>query len=149
MSAAFCVSSPNCRSPRSRGSKHCDDAEINEAKKVLATEATALCHGREAAEAAAETARAVFESGGSGSELPQIAVPRDLLERGIPAFELFARAGLAASNGEARRLIRGGGARINDRSSTARRAGLACRSRSARAIKLSAGRKRHALVRPE
>src|SRR5262249_8856790 len=69
--------------------------DINDAKKVLATEATALCHGRDAAEAAAETARAVFESGGSGSELPQATVPRDLLERGIPAFELFSRAGLA------------------------------------------------------
>ena len=65
--------------------------DINEAKKVLATEATALCHGREAAEAAAETARAVFEDGGSGSELPQIAVPRDELARGMPAFELFSR----------------------------------------------------------
>src|SRR5436305_2694551 len=89
--------------------------DVNEAKKVLATEATALCHGREAAEAAAETARAVFEGGGSGSELPQTEVPRNELARGMPAFELFSLAGLAASNGEARRLIRGGGARINDR----------------------------------
>ena len=89
--------------------------DINEAKKVSATEATALCHGREAAEAAAETARAVFEGGGSGSELPQTEVPRDELARGMPAFELFSLTGLAASNGEARRLIRGGGARINDR----------------------------------
>src|SRR3954454_768767 len=89
--------------------------DVNEAKKVLATEATALCHGREAAEAAAETARAVFEGGGSGSELPQTEVSRNQLARGMPAFELFSLAGLAASNGEARRLIRGGGARINDR----------------------------------
>ena len=91
------------------------DAEINEAKKVLATEATALCHGREAAEAAAETAREVFEAGAAGGALPQVEVPRDALERGVPAFELFARAGLAASNSEARRLIKGGGARINDK----------------------------------
>jgi len=123
-------------------------SEINEAKKVLATEATALCHGRDAATAAAETAQAVFESGGSGSELPQIALPRDELTRGVAAFELFSRAGLAATNGEARRLIRGGGARIND----------AVVERETRAvslddldplgnIKLSAGRKRHALVR--
>ena len=91
-----------------------EGAGINEAKKVLATEATALCHGREAAEAAAETARAVFEAGGAGGELPQVGLPREALESGIPAFELFARAGLAASNGEARRLIKGGGARIND-----------------------------------
>ncbi len=90
------------------------DAEINEAKKLLATEATALCHGRAAAEAAAETARDVFEAGGAGAALPQTALPRDVLARGVPAFELFVRAGLAASNGEARRLIKGGGARLND-----------------------------------
>src|SRR5207245_6518926 len=90
------------------------DAEINEAKKLLATEATALCHGRAAADAAAETAREVFEAGGAGEALPQVTVPRAALARGLPAFELFVRAGLAASNGEARRLIKGGGARIND-----------------------------------
>jgi tyrosyl-tRNA synthetase len=123
---------------------------INEAKRVLATEATALCHGREAAEAAEETARRVFAEGATGSALPTIAVPRDELERGLPAFELFVRAGLAASNGEARRLIRGGGARLND-------AAIAQETRAISAadlnpdgiIKLSAGRKRHALVKPE
>src|SRR5215813_14188775 len=91
-----------------------DGSELNEAKKILATEATALCHGQDAAQAAAATAHAVFEGGGSGSELPRIELPHDLLARGIPAFELFTRVGLAASNGEARRLIRGGGGRIND-----------------------------------
>jgi tyrosyl-tRNA synthetase len=123
--------------------------EVNEAKRVLATEATALCHGREAATAATETARAVFESGGSGSELPQTVVPRDLLGRGIPAFELFSRAGLATSNGEARRLIRGGGARINDTvvDSETRPISLADLDPQGM-LKLSAGRKRHALVRP-
>jgi tyrosyl-tRNA synthetase len=123
--------------------------EVNEAKRVLATEATALCHGREAAAAAAETARAVFESGGSGSELPQTVVPRDLLGRGIPAFELFSRAGLAASNGEARRLIRGGGARINDTvvDSETKAVSLADLDPQGM-LKLSAGRKRHALIRP-
>jgi tyrosyl-tRNA synthetase len=90
------------------------DAEINEAKKLLATEATALAHGPAAAEAAAATARTVFESGGSGEQLPQVWIPKNALERGIPAFELFVRAGLANSNGEARRLIKGGGARLND-----------------------------------
>jgi tyrosyl-tRNA synthetase len=125
-----------------------ENGDINEAKKILATEATALCHGRDAAEAAAETARAVFESGGSGSELPQSAVPRDLLARGIPAFELFSRAGLAASNGEARRLIRGGGARINDTvvETETRPVSLADLDPHG-VLKLSAGRKRHALVR--
>jgi tyrosyl-tRNA synthetase len=125
------------------------DAEINEAKKVLATEATALAHGRAAAETAAETAREVFEAGAVGGDLPQAMVPRDALERGIPAFELFARAGLAASNGEARRLIKGGGARINDAVVTAelQRVSLADLDPEGR-IKLSAGRKRHALVLP-
>jgi len=126
-----------------------EDSELNEAKKVLATEATALCHGRDAAEAAAETAYAVFEGGTSGSELPHIALPRNLLARGIPAFELFTRVGLAASNSEARRLIRGGGARINDRVIEDEKwlVSLADIS-SQEVIKLSAGRKRHTLVRP-
>jgi tyrosyl-tRNA synthetase len=123
-------------------------SEINEAKKVLATEATALCHGRDAATAAAETAQAVFESGGSGSELPQIELPRDELTRGIPAFELFSRAGLAASNGEARRLIRGGGARINDGVIDSETRTVSLNDLDALGnIKLSAGRKRHVLVR--
>jgi len=123
--------------------------DVNEAKKVLANEATALCHGREAAEAAAETAWAVFEDGGSGGELPQTSVPHDLLARGIPAFELFSRAGLAGSNGEARRLIRGGGARINDIlvENETRSVSLADLDPQG-LLKLSAGRKRHALVRP-
>jgi len=125
------------------------DAEINEAKKVLATEATALCHGRDAAEAAAETAREVFEAGGAGGELPQVEVPRDKLAGGVPAFELFVRAGLAASNGEARRLIKGGGARVNDVAikGETQPVSLADLDRQG-LIKLSAGRKRHALVRP-
>jgi tyrosyl-tRNA synthetase len=125
------------------------DAEINEAKKVLATEATALAHGRAAAEAAAETARSVFESGEAGEALPQIAVPRAALERGLPAFELFARAGLAASNGEARRLIKGGGARINDEVVNGEMRPVSLADLDAHGhIKLSAGRKRHALVHP-
>ena len=125
------------------------DAEINEAKKVLATEATALCHGREAAEAAAETAREVFEAGGAGAALPEITLPRDALERGVPAFELFARAGLAASNSEARRLIKGGGARVNDAVVKAETQPISLADvDQVGAIKLSAGRKRHALVRP-
>jgi len=122
--------------------------DVNDAKKVLATEATALCHGREAATAAAETARAVFEGGGSGSELPQTEVFRDDLARGIPAFELFSLTGLAASNGEARRLIRGGGARINDRVVDSETKPVSVADLDANGmLKLSAGRKRHALVR--
>jgi tyrosyl-tRNA synthetase len=129
--------------------KELEGADINEAKKVLATEATALCHGREAAEAAAETARSVFESGGSGSELPQTEVFRDDLARGFPAFELFSLTGLAASNGEARRLIRGGGARINDRVIDHETKPVTVADLDENGVlKLSAGRKRHALVRP-
>jgi len=123
--------------------------DVNDAKKALATEAAALCHGREAAVAAAETARTVFEGGGIGSELPQTSVPRGELARGIPAFELFSLAGLAASNGEARRLIRGGGARINDRVVENETKAISVADLDANGtLKLSAGRKRHALVRP-
>ena len=123
--------------------------DINDAKKVLATEATALCHGRDAAEAAAETARAVFEGGGSGSELPQTTLPRDLLACGIPAFEAFTRSGLTASNGEARRLIRGGGARINDALVENETSPVSLADLNPEGtIKLSAGRKRHAVIRP-
>ena len=122
--------------------------DINEAKRVLATEATALCHGREAAAAAAETARRVFEEGAIGDELPTVILSRTDLERGVPAYELFVRAGLAASNGEARRLIRGNGARLNDAvlAEEGRPVTLADLNQE-RVIKLSAGRKRHALIR--
>jgi tyrosyl-tRNA synthetase len=125
------------------------DAEINEAKKVLATEATALAHGPAAAEAAAATARTVFESGGSGEQLPQVWIPKNALERGIPAFELFVRAGLANSNSEARRLIKGGGARLNDAvvGGEMQKISLADLDPQGE-IKLSAGRKRHAIVHP-
>jgi tyrosyl-tRNA synthetase len=124
------------------------DAEINEAKKVLALEATKLCHGEEAAVAAAETARRTFEEGASGDALPTVDVPRAELERGVPAFELFRRAGLAASNGEARRLIQQGGARLNDQpvKSETQKIGVADLA-TGDALKLSAGKKRHAMVR--
>jgi tyrosyl-tRNA synthetase len=124
-------------------------SDVNEAKKILATEATALCHGRAAAEAAAATARSVFEEGGIGGALPVVELPREVLAKGVPAFEAFARAGLAASNSEARRLIKGGGGRLND-------AVLASETQLVSlfdmnddgVIKLSAGRKRHALLKP-
>ncbi len=123
--------------------------DINNAKKILATEATALCHGRAAAVAAANTARAVFEEGAAGEALPQFAWPRDQLAHGVPAFELFVRSGLAASNGEARRLIRGGGARINDQVIPSETHAVSLADLGpAGAIKLSAGRKRHVLLRP-
>ena len=148
MSAASCACSPICRWPRSPGWKRWAGAEINEAKKMLATEATALAHGRAAADAAAETARRAFEEGEAADTLPSVDVAAEELEAGIPAFRLFALAGLAASNGEARRLIRGGGARVNDAPVTDEGAGdLAGATCAADAIKLSAGRKQHRLVR--
>ncbi len=125
-----------------------EGAELNEAKKRLATEATALAHGPAAAEAAAETARRAFEEGAAAAGLPTVEVPRARLADGVPAFELFRLAGLAASNGEARRLIRGGGARLNDERLEAEDRLVTAEDAGADGtVKLSAGRKRHALVR--
>ncbi len=125
-----------------------EGVEINQAKKVLADAATALCHGAEAAEAAAETARQTFDEGATGDQLPTVDVPRADLENGIPAFELLRRANLAKTNGEARRLIKGGGGRLNGAVITdeTRLVGLADLTGEG-VIKLSAGRKRHAVVR--
>lgn len=124
-------------------------AEINEAKKRLADEATRLCHGPDAAVAAAETARRTFEEGRTGSALPTIEIPRAELTAGVPAFDLIRRAGLADSNGAARRLIKGGGGRINDSVIDDEMARItAADLNKDGVIKLSAGKKRHALVRP-
>jgi tyrosyl-tRNA synthetase len=122
-------------------------AEVNEAKKVLATEATALAHGRAAADAAAETARRAFEQGEAAETLPSVEVAREELAAGVPAFRLFERAGLAKSGGEARRLIRGGGARVNDTAVTDEAHVVSLADLRGDAIKLSAGRKQHRLVR--
>ena len=84
-------------------------AEINEAKKILATEATALVHGREAAEQAAETARQTFEEGALAASLPNVAVARQEIDGGLGVLSAFVKAGLVASTGEARRQIKGGG----------------------------------------
>ena len=123
-------------------------AEINEAKKVLANEVTRLCHGDAAAAAAAETARKTFEDGTTGAALPTIEIPRARLEGGIPVFEALCLAGLTATNGEARRLIKGGGGRINDAviADETRTVGFADINQDG-VIKLSAGKKRHALVK--
>ncbi len=123
-------------------------AALNDAKKVLATEATALCHGREAAVAAEQTAREVFEEGSVADDLPSITMDAASLAAGVPAFRLFVEAGLASSNGEARRLIRGGGARVNDTSLSDEAALVDATALRDGAIKLSAGRKQHVLVRP-
>ena len=124
-----------------------EGAEVNEAKKLLATEATALAHGRAAAEAAAETARRAFEEGEAAETLPSIDISREELAAGVPAFRLFERAGLAKSGGEARRLIRGGGARVNDAPVTEEGQVISLADLREGAIKLSAGRKQHRLVR--
>ena len=125
-----------------------EGSDINAAKIVLATEATAMAHGREAAEAAAETARRTFGEGGAGDELPSIEIARADLERGLQLVDLLHRAGLAASRGEARRLIKGGGARVNGAALADEAALLTLSDLTADGyIKLSAGRKKHALVR--
>jgi tyrosyl-tRNA synthetase len=122
-------------------------AEINEAKKILATAATALAHGLTAAEAAAGTARLAFEQGVAADALPSITVDAAELSAGISAIKLFVEAGLAASNGEARRLIRGGGARLNDAVITDEALVITSADLVDGAAKLSAGRKQHRLVR--
>jgi tyrosyl-tRNA synthetase len=124
-------------------------SEINDAKIVLANEATALCHGKDAAAAAAETARRTFVEGAIGEDLPSVDIPKAELEAGIAAFALMTRAGLTQSNGEARRLIKGGGARMNDARIEDEAATISLADVNDQGvIKLSAGRKRHALVRP-
>jgi tyrosyl-tRNA synthetase len=123
-------------------------AELNEAKKILATEATTLCHGREAAEQAAEAARVTFEQGGTAADLPSVSVPHARLAEGVPAFELVVAAKLANSNGEARRLIRAGGIRVNDQAVSDETARFGLEHLIVdNAIKVSAGRKRHTLIR--
>jgi tyrosyl-tRNA synthetase len=122
--------------------------EINEAKKVLATEITTLAHGKAAAEQAAETARRTFEEGAKADTLPTVDLPRARFATGIPAFELLHEAGLAESRTEARKLIKGGGGRLNDKpiagdTTTVGEGDLD----SSGTLKLSAGRKRHVLVR--
>jgi tyrosyl-tRNA synthetase len=120
-------------------------SEINAAKVVLANEVTGLLHGREAAEAAERTAREVFGSGGVGEELPTLSVTQAEVEAGLATTALFVRAGLVGSGKEAKRLFAEGGARINDEVVTEPR--LLSWDEVAGGLKLSAGRKRHALVR--
>ena len=124
-------------------------AEINEAKKMLANLATGLAHGEPAAAAAAETARSTFEEGAAAETLPGIDVRSVELAAGISVVRLFVESGLAASNGEARRLIRGGGARLNDTPITDEARLVSTADLIGGAAKLSAGRKQHRLIRPE
>jgi len=125
-------------------------SEINDAKKVLATEVTGLLHGREAAEAAAETARKTFEEGALATDLPSVTIARGEIEPGLGVLNAFVKAGLVPSTGEARRQVKAGGLRVNDAAVTDERAmlGLADLS-SDGVIKLSFGKKKHVLLRPE
>ena len=124
-------------------------SEINEVKKILATEITAMLHGRENAEQAAETARKTFEEGALADNLPSIDVPKAELEAGIGLLSLIVRAGLAASNGEARRHVQGGAVRVNDESVSDERKVIGSGEvTSDNVIKLSLGKKKHILVRP-
>jgi tyrosyl-tRNA synthetase len=123
-------------------------AEINEAKKLLANQATGLLHGEAAAREAAETARRTFEEGALAETLPTVDVPGAEFDAGLGALAAFVRAGLVASTGEARRQIRGGGLRINDEALTDERAILGRDALGqAGVVKLSLGRKKHVLLR--
>jgi len=124
-------------------------AEINEAKKTLADAATALLHGTEAARQAAETARQTFEEGAIAENLPTVDVSRGELEAGVGVLVAFVKAGLVASNGEARRQIKGGGLRVNDAAVTDEKMMLKPSDLTVEGvIKLSMGKKRHVLLKP-
>jgi tyrosyl-tRNA synthetase len=126
-----------------------EGAEINEAKKALADAATTLLHGAEAARAASETARQTFEEGAIAENLPTVEVPRGELEAGIGVLASFVKAGLVASNGEARRQIKGGGLRVNDVAVTDEKMLLKPSELTPEGvIKLSFGKKRHVLLKP-
>jgi tyrosyl-tRNA synthetase len=124
-------------------------AEINEAKKALADAATALLHGAEASKTAAETARQTFEEGAIAENLPTVDILRAELDAGVGVLALFVKAGLAASNGEARRQIKGGGLRVNDVAVSDEKMVLRSADLTPEGvIKLSVGKKRHVLLKP-
>jgi tyrosyl-tRNA synthetase len=124
-------------------------AEINEAKKILATEATALVHGRTAADEAAATARTTFEEGGLGANLPTVQLDQSELAAGLGVLAAFVKAGLAASNGEVRRAIANNAIMINDVRVTSDKAAIGVSDLTAEGVvKLSLGRKRHVLLKP-
>ena len=123
--------------------------EINEAKKVLATEATALMHGRASAEQAADTAQKTFEQGALAENLPTVEMPRAELDAGLGVLTAFVTAGLVASNGEARRQIKAGGLKINDATITDEKTTLTTGALTPEGvIKLSLGKKKHVLIKP-
>lgn len=122
--------------------------EINDAKKILADEVTSLCHGRKAAQDARQTAEDTFEKGGAGEDLPCIEIEKSRLESGVLIVDLLVEAGLASSKGDARRLIQGGGAKINDEKVESPDHLTANDDFENQGfIKLSAGKKKHALIK--
>ena len=124
-------------------------SEINAVKKILATEVTAILHGRAAAEQAEETARKTFEEGALSDNLPSVEIPAGELEAGLGLLALMVRAGLAASNGEARRHVQGGAVKINDKAVSDERQLIGAGEITGDGvIKLSLGKKKHILVRP-
>lgn len=125
-----------------------EGAEINEAKKVLATEATALLHGRDAANKAEETARKTFEEGTVAASLPTVEIPAAELNAGIGVLSAFVSAGLSASNGEARRNIKGGALKINDKPVNDDKLLINGGHLVDGSVKLSMGKKRHVLLKP-
>ncbi|WP_319773877.1 tyrosine--tRNA ligase [Breoghania sp.] len=126
-----------------------EGAELNEAKKILATEATRLMHGEAAAQEAAETARKTFEEGALAETLPTVEIPAADLEAGIGLLGAYVQAGLCASNGDARRNVKGGAVRVNDEPVSDDRRVLGTGDvTSDGVIKLSLGKKKHVLLRP-
>lgn len=123
------------------------DAEINEAKKILADAVTALARGEDAAAAARRTAEETFEKGRAGDDLPTVSLAADVLDSGFSVIDVLVAAGLAASKGEARRLVRGGGVRLNDARIEDEAACLARGDLVDGVARVSAGKKKHALVR--
>ena len=120
--------------------------ELNEAKKILANEATTLCHGKEKTAAAEATARKTFEEGSLSDNLPTLEMEKSEFADGMPAYMLLKLAGLAESNGAARRLIRGGGARVNDTKLTSEDSTVTLSDFKDGVVKLSSGKKKHVLV---
>ena len=124
-----------------------EGAELNEAKKVLATEATAMLHGREEAERAAGAARAAFEEGAMSADLPTVEIDGALLDAGLGVLNAFVTAGLVASTSEARRQIKGGALRVNDEAVTDDKMMLTRTALNDGVVKLSMGKKRHVLLK--
>ncbi|MEQ1790583.1 MAG: tyrosine--tRNA ligase [Rickettsiales bacterium] len=123
-------------------------ADINEAKKILAGEVTKLCHGERAAKQAADTAKKTFEQGSIGSDIPVYTITAAILGKGIAAYELLRLSGLADTGGEAKRLIRGGGARINDQKIEDENISITQSNfKPDGELKLSSGKKKHMLVK--